>query len=67
MRTTKTLIIKSNEILKKYISEAENCTIAEARLILNKADIYYDIEFSGSVDTGDYKEVLNQIEITYER
>lgn len=67
MKTTKTLIIKNKEILENYVSQAENCTIVEARLILHKADIYYDTESSGSVDTGDYKEVLYQIEITYEQ
>ena len=67
MKTTKTIIITAEEILEDFVTLSENCTTTEAKEILMKADIYYKIKFSGSVDTGDYKEELKEIKITFEK
>jgi len=65
MKTTKTLIITASEILEYYISLSEDCTIAEARDIIKKSEIFYDIKESGDVDRGTYERVLKEIIIEF--
>ena len=67
MTTTKTIKISGKEILEYYVSVSENCTVSEARNIIEKAKIGYEIKNSGDYDKGNYKEELKEIEITYNR
>ena len=67
MTTTKTIKITGQEILEYYVSISEDCTIAEARDILKKAEVDYDIKKEGDYDRGNYKESLKEIEISYEK
>lgn len=65
MKTTKTLTITASEILEYYISLSEDCTVAEARDIIKKSEIFYDIKESGDVDRGTYERVLKEIIIEF--
>lgn len=63
----KTITITTQEILEHYVSLSEDCTISEAREIIKKAEIFYDIKESGNHDKGTYEQILKEIKITYEQ
>lgn len=65
MKITKQIEITKDDILEYFISSAENCTISEAREIIKRADIRYDIKESGDFDRGTYKVDLKTIDIEY--
>lgn len=65
MKVSKTIIISKEEILEYFICEAESCTIREAKEIVKKATISYDIKESGDYDKGNYTRELNEIEIAF--
>lgn len=65
MTITKELIITKSEILEYFISVAENCTISEARDIIKKANIDYDIKELGDYDRGIYTKELIDITIKF--
>lgn len=44
MKTKKVIEISESDILEHFISVSEDCTIAEARKIIAKADILWDIK-----------------------
>ena len=60
MTTTKTIKITGQEILEYYVSVSEDCTIAEARDILKRAEVFTSI-----IETG--ARTLKEIEISYEK
>lgn len=60
MITTKTIKITGQEILEYYVSVSEDCTIAEARDILEKAEVFINTTEIGA-------KTLKEIEISYER
>lgn len=65
MKIKKQIEISESEILEYFISCAEECTIAEARDILKRATVTYDIKESGDFDRGNYNVELNSIDIEY--
>lgn len=65
METTKTIRITGQEILEYYVSVAEDCTVAEARDVLENAKVVLNISEYGNYDKGDYKRSLKEIDIIY--
>lgn len=65
MKLTRTVEISQQEIIEQFISQAEDCTIAEARELIKKAEINYDIKESVYFDRGTFKRELKTITITY--
>ena len=63
MEIKKSIIISRLDILEHFISVAENCTIAEARKILNSVEIDYEFTESGDYDKGNYYKELKEITI----
>ena len=65
MKVTKTIVISNSEILEYFISLSEDCTIQDAKDIIKKAQIEYDIKESGDYDRGTYKRELKEITIEF--
>lgn len=59
--------ISKLDILEHFISSAEECSVSEARQILNSADVEIDVTETGCHDKGDWKQELDKITITYEK
>lgn len=66
MKIKKEISITNTEILENMISDAEGCSVAEARKIMHRAEVEYYIKSSGAHVSGDYKEWVEEIKISYE-
>jgi hypothetical protein len=64
MTTTKTIKITGKEILEYYVSVSEECTIMEARDLISKALIDWNIKESGDYDRGTHRQWLEDVEVT---